>query len=168
MKDDFFDVVIACVGIAWDTDGNDADALDLPDSVVIENPTDEMIADCDEYNDAITNYLSDKYGYCIEGCHIYKCRKVNVMGRKTEKDFDYNLSTDIKDFAEQVYDSVYKRGYKCTSGDELYIYDEENIVKVGDKFRDYPAVIAEVHYKPKKWWQFWKRKKQVGYRVRWL
>lgn len=102
-------------------------------------------------------------------------------------DFNYNLSTSIKDFAEQVYASIPKettfykvkikaedyptgaiRVYKCTSGDELYIDDKENIVKVGDKFRDYPAVIAEVYYEPKKWWQFWKRKKQVGYRVRWL
>ena len=35
MKDDF-NVVIACVAIEWDTDGDDADALDLPNSVVIE------------------------------------------------------------------------------------------------------------------------------------
>lgn len=60
------------------------------------------------------------------------------------------------------------RARKCTSGDVFYIVDKENIVKVGDKFKDCPAVIVEVCYAPRKWWQFWKRKKQVGYFVRWL
>lgn len=102
-------------------------------------------------------------------------------------DFGSNQTVTLEEFAEQVCAAVPKekgiykvelkaedypngvfRARKLTSGDELYVGDEENIVKVGDKFKDYPAVISEVYYEPKKWWQFWKRKKQVGYRVRWL
>lgn len=102
-------------------------------------------------------------------------------------DLGSNQSVTVQEFAEQVCAAVPKENkvYKVelraedyltgvvharelTSGDELYIGDKDNIVKVGDKFKDYTAVIAAVYYEPKKWWQFWKRKKQVGYRVRWL
>lgn len=100
---------------------------------------------------------------------------------------DYNRSVTVQEFAEQVCDltpkekCIYKaelkvedypsdtiRTHKLTSGDEFYIGDKNNIVKPGDKFKSYPAVITEVYYEPKKWWQFWKRKKQIGYRVRWF
>lgn len=66
-------IVLACTGIIWDTDGELAETLGLPDNVVIDNPTDEMIEDCDNPNDAVVNYLSDEYGFCIEGYNLNKC-----------------------------------------------------------------------------------------------
>ena len=54
---------------------------------------------------------------------------------------------------------------KAPSGTRILISDAENIVNVGDKYKDYPAIISEVFYSQKKWWQFWKRKQQLGYSV---
>ena len=48
--------------ITWDTDG---EAVNLPEKVIIDNPTDEMLEDADGYADAICDYLSDKYGWCV-------------------------------------------------------------------------------------------------------
>ena len=43
-----------------------------------------------------------------------------------------------------------------------------NNVKVGDKYKDYPAVVSRIDYKSKKWWQFWKKKEIIGYQVMWV
>ena len=78
--------------------------------------------------------------------------------------FDYSkVELKAKEFSDRVV-----RAFKLTRGDEFYLGDKDNIVKVGDKFRDYPAVISGVEYTTKRWWQFWKRRKQKGYFVRWL
>lgn len=62
------------------------------------------------------------------------------------------------------------RCHKLSSGDVIYISDTDgyNTVKVGEKFKNYPAIVSEICYSSKRWWQFWKRKKQLGYFVRWL
>lgn len=57
---------------------------------------------------------------------------------------------------------------ELTSGDVLYISNTGKDVKLGDKFMNYPAVVSEIYYEPKKWWQFWKPKKQIGYSVKWI
>lgn len=75
----------------------------------------------------------------------------------------YKVETRADDYPT---DAV--RVHKLSSGDEIYVGAADNIVHVGDKFKDYPAIVTEVYYAPKKWWQFWKRKKQIGYSVRWL
>lgn len=101
--------------------------------------------------------------------------------------FDNSQSYTVKEFMDYVCSSlpnekgVYRvetraddyptdavRAHKLSSGDELYVGDMDNIVHVGDKFKGYPAIVAEVYYTPKKWWQFWKRRKQIGYSVRWI
>lgn len=48
------------------------------------------------------------------------------------------------------------------SGDTIFISDT-NPVTVGDKYKNYPAKVYEIFYMPKSWWQFWKRKQQLGY-----
>ena len=62
------------------------------------------------------------------------------------------------------------RVHKLSSGDVIYVSDTDghNTVKVGEKFKNYPAIVSEICYTSKKWWQFWKRKKQLGYFVRCL
>ncbi len=42
-----------------------------------------------------------------------------------------------------------------------------DIYKVEIKASDYPAKVHQVFYESKKWWKFWKKKKQIGYLVRW-
>lgn len=58
--------------------------------------------------------------------------------------------------------------HKLDSGDVLYIPNTNKDVRVGDKFMDYSAVVIKICYAPKKWWQFWKTKKQIGCYVRWI
>ena len=53
-----------------------------------------------------------------------------------------------------------------SSGDTIVIHDTKP-VKIGDKYKKYPAKIHHIFYEPKKWWQFWKKKKQLGYIVKW-
>ncbi len=50
--------------IDWDTDG---ESVNLPNEVVISNPTPDMLADVKEdgYGDSIADYLSDNYGFCV-------------------------------------------------------------------------------------------------------
>lgn len=49
--------------ISWDTDGMEVD--DLPEEVIIDEPTEEMIEDIDGYADEVADYLSDEYGWCV-------------------------------------------------------------------------------------------------------
>ena len=53
-----------------------------------------------------------------------------------------------------------------STGDTIFIKDT-NPVRVGDWYRDYPAKVHQVFYESKKWWQFWKKKGQIGYLIRW-
>ena len=59
------------------------------------------------------------------------------------------------------------RAYPMKKGDCIYIIGNHN-VKVGDKYEDYPAIVSRIDYKPKKWWQFWKKKEMIGYQVMWI
>ena len=64
---------IICSNIDWDTDEMSAENLGLPDTVTIEpkDITEDMIDDLNgDYNDSITDYLSDKYGYCINSLNV--------------------------------------------------------------------------------------------------
>lgn len=63
--------------------------------------------------------------------------------------------------------STRPRFYQLQSGDSFVIMDKENIVKPGDQYKSFPAFVSNVIYAPKKWWQFWKTKRQLGYVVVW-
>lgn len=65
---------ILVTNIEWDTEDDldeklSPEELGLPNEVTIEDPNEEMIEEVenDDYGDAISDYLSDKYGYCIYG-----------------------------------------------------------------------------------------------------
>ena len=53
-------------------------------------------------------------------------------------------------------------------GDMFYTTDISPDIKVGDYYKDYPAQIARIDYKPKKWYQFWKKKEPLGASMIWL
>lgn len=73
----------------------------------------------------------------------------------------YNFVTKTEDYLNGV------RAYAVKKGDCIYIVGNHN-VKVGDKYEDYPAIVSRIDYKPKKWWQFWKKKEMVGYQIIWV
>lgn len=59
------------------------------------------------------------------------------------------------------------RVHALKTGDCIYFVGNHN-VKVGDKYKDHPAIVSRIDYKPKKWWQFWKKKEMMGYQVSWI
>jgi len=72
------------------------------------------------------------------------------------------------EFKADEYPNGTIRVRELTSGDVIYVSNTGKDVKLGDKFMNYPAVVSEIYYEPKKWWQFWKPKKQIGYSVKWI
>ena len=59
------------------------------------------------------------------------------------------------------------RLYRVARGDRIFLYSDEE-VKVSETYKNYPAIVTKIVYSPKKWWQFWKKKKQVGFQILWL
>ena len=55
-----------------------------------------------------------------------------------------------------------------SSGDVIWMSYNGEIYKLGDKYKDFNAIISGVDYEPKSWWQFWKKKKILGYRIMFL
>lgn len=53
-----------------------------------------------------------------------------------------------------------------SKGDTLILQDATP-VKIGDRHKKYPAKVTQIFYEPRKWWQFWKKKKQSGYMLQW-
>ena len=73
----------------------------------------------------------------------------------------FDFTKDVDNSMECAHVSLLHRG------DSFAVVKTLEPVKVGDQYRDYPAVITEIIYEPKKWWQFWKKPKQLGYIVEW-
>jgi hypothetical protein len=74
----------------------------------------------------------------------------------------YKVVTYAKD-----YPTTPVRLMRCQSGDTLFIRSEEKVT-IGDKYKDSQFVVSEIIFKPKKWWQLWKKKRQLGYIVKLL
>jgi hypothetical protein len=55
-----------------------------------------------------------------------------------------------------------------SSGDVIWMGYDGEIYKLGDKYKDFNAIISGVDYEPKPWWKFWKKKKILGYRIMFL
>lgn len=53
------------------------------------------------------------------------------------------------------------------TGDKFTVlYQQGENFKLGQKYQGFDNLIVErVIYAPKKWWQFWKRRKVIGYTV---
>ena len=77
----------------------------------------------------------------------------------------YKAVIKAEDYNSQFDDNLV-RAVPLQTGDSIFIASESP-VNVGDQYEDYDAIIAEVYYESKKWWEFWKKKKQLGYRVEW-
>ena len=54
-------------------------------------------------------------------------------------------------------------------GDRIYISFSGRVYKVGEKYDFWDgAIISKIYYEPRKWWQFWKQKRILGYIVDFL
>lgn len=86
----------------------------------------------------------------------------------TSLTFDPNvgLSDREKEILKEISKNMKARAVPLESGYVIFIASQEP-VKIGGRYKDYPAFISRIIYEPKKWWQFWKRKKQIGYEVTW-
>ena len=73
----------------------------------------------------------------------------------------YKVTTKAEDYPNGV------RVYALKKGDCIYIVGNHN-VKMGEKYKNHPAIVSHIDYKPKKWWQFWKKKEMIGYQVMWV
>ena len=69
----------------------------------------------------------------------------------------YKIYLDAKSYPNGV-----PKCLKVEKGDSIYVMDNKPY-KIGNKYKDYNAVITEVICEEKKWWQFWKRKIIHGY-----
>lgn len=59
------------------------------------------------------------------------------------------------------------RVYALQKGDCIFFKGNHD-VKIGDQYKDHPTIVSRIDYKPKKWWQFWKKKEMIGYQVMWI
>ena len=59
------------------------------------------------------------------------------------------------------------RVFALKKGDCIWFKGNHD-VKIGDKYKDHPAIVSQIDYKPKKWWQFWKKREMIGYQVMWV
>ena len=69
----------------------------------------------------------------------------------------YKVFIDAKTYPHGI-----PRCVKVESGDSIFVLDDE-VHSVGEKYKDYNAVVTEVVQEEKKWWQFWKRKTIYAY-----
>ena len=73
----------------------------------------------------------------------------------------YKLTVNHEDYPNGA------RLYRVQRGDRIFIYGNEE-VKLGAPYRNYPAIVTKIEYTHKKWWQFWKKKEQIGFLIEWL
>lgn len=80
------------------------------------------------------------------------------------------MGDSYKVFIDSVsYPHTPTRCVKIEKGDAIYIYtDGDDVLKVGDKYKNYNAVVREVLKEPKRWCQFWKKPKVLGYHIMFL
>lgn len=75
---------------------------------------------------------------------------------------DFNQPIDTTKIIENA------RVALISSGDVIWMSYDGDIYKLGDKYKDFNAIISGVDYEPKPWWKFWKKKKILGYRIMFL
>ena len=75
---------------------------------------------------------------------------------------DFNKPIDTTEIVENA------RVALISSGDVIWMSYNGKIYKIGDKYKDFNAIISGVYYESKSWWQFWKKKKILGYRIMFL
>ena len=125
---------IIATNIQWDTDGNKQVLAKLPKEVEI--PTEVIMDALEDNEDAISDYLSDEYGYCHSGYNIEivdkKQIKINInngtliVERNPDPDFD-GFRIMVEKDNDDIVDVVL---VECTAENDrkkIDVYTYENI-----------------------------------------
>lgn len=81
------------------------------------------------------------------------------------------MSTLYKVYIDaESYPNTPPRCVKVEKGDVIFISntDGEEVFKSGDMYKDYNAIVSKVYKDTKRWWQFWKKEKVLGYEIMFL
>ena len=76
---------------------------------------------------------------------------------------------EINTYEIQVAESTpsgYTKLRRLQKGDSFVIKSSDP-VKIGESYENPYAIITRIYYEPRKWWQFWKKKRQIGFQVTW-
>ncbi len=80
----------------------------------------------------------------------------------TDLTIDFNKPIDTSEIIGNA------RVALINSGDVIWMRYNGETYKLGDKYKDFNAIIFGVDYVPKPWWKFWKKKKILGYKIMFL
>ena len=74
----------------------------------------------------------------------------------------YKIVTDTSSYVNPLHRCV-----KVAKGDMIFIshIDGEEIFRAGAMYKNYNAMVSKVFKEPKRWWQFWKKPKVLGYNI---
>lgn len=95
--------------IEWDTDGEDASNLHLPETLVVDVPMEYLDNGSDAVEDYISDFLSDTYGYCHNGFSVegldddYEDEEGQEFDESTPDGYEYKVSCiqwDVDDEAD--------------------------------------------------------------------
>ena len=63
---------------------------------------------------------------------------------------------------------TFERVYAVKCGDIFHTTDFDKNVRLGQQYKNYPAIIWKIFYKRRPWYLFWKKKEIEGVSVLWL
>lgn len=125
---------IIATNIQWDTDGDKQLLAELPKEVEI--PTEVILDALNDNEDAISDYLSDEYGYCHSGYNIEIADKeqieININNgtliakRNPDPDFDGFCIMVEKDNGDTI-DVVLTECKEANDKKKIDVYTYENI-----------------------------------------
>ena len=125
---------IIATNIQWDTDGNKQVLAKLPKEVEI--PTEVIMDALEDNEDAISDYLSDEYGYCHSGYNIEivdkEQIKININNgtliakRNPDPDFDGFRIMVEKDNGDTI-NVVLTECKEANDKKKIDVYTYENI-----------------------------------------
>lgn len=61
------------------------------------------------------------------------------------------------------------RGVRLSKGDSIVVLHTDKNWAVGEQYDGFEnLIVTKILHEPKKWWQFWKRKRTIGYEVTYI
>ena len=114
--------------IDWDTDGEDASELNLPETLVVDVPMECVDNGSAEVEDYISDYLSDTYGFCHNGFSVEGLDDEQMDESKKNEDW-----FGIKN-AKFIYHGDWNDPEVQYDGVSLNYYDIEDILL--DEYRE--------------------------------
>lgn len=83
--------------------------------------------------------------------------------------WSYAMDTIKKVIIEKEnYPNNIVRVIKLEPNDAFWVRHTGENFKIGEKYKNYPAVVKDIIYIPQPWYMFWKKKQIYGYFVQWI